>query len=156
MNAAEIFAQMPDAFQPEKAGNLRATIQFNLSGEGGGDWAVAIADSTCTIIEGQAEKPELTIGMAANDFVEETKGVEGIEKIILFGSVARGEEKLTSDTDIAIIGKKDKNLENKITDIAGRVLEKTRIKVVPVLLTKKEVTGKLAEELKAGEVLYEK
>jgi putative sterol carrier protein len=97
MNAAEIFEQMPDAFQAEKAGNLRTTIQFNLSGEGGGDWAVAIADSTCTIIEGQAEKPELTIGMAANDFVEMIAG--DLQPMVAF---MQGKIRLQGDTSLAL------------------------------------------------------
>lgn len=97
MNAAEIFAQMPDAFQAEKAGNLRATIQFNLSGEGGGDWAVAIADGTCTIIEGQGEKPELTIGMAANDFVEMITG--DLQPMVAF---MQGKIRLQGDTSLAL------------------------------------------------------
>jgi hypothetical protein len=33
MNAADIFAQMPEAFLAEKAGDLQATFQFKLSGE---------------------------------------------------------------------------------------------------------------------------
>jgi putative sterol carrier protein len=97
MNAAEIFAQMPEAFLAEKAGDLRATIQFNLSGEGGGDWAVAIADGTCTIIEGQAENPELTIGMAANDFVEMITG--DLQPMVAF---MQGKIRLQGDTGLAL------------------------------------------------------
>jgi hypothetical protein len=48
MNAAEVFAQMPEAFLADKAGDLRATFQFDLSGEGGGNWSVIVADRTCT------------------------------------------------------------------------------------------------------------
>jgi putative sterol carrier protein len=97
MNAAEIFSQMPDAFLAEKAGGLRATIQFDLSGEGGGDWAVAIADGTCTIVEGQAENPELTIGMAANDFVQMIDG--DLQPMVAF---MQGKIRLQGDTSLAL------------------------------------------------------
>jgi putative sterol carrier protein len=97
MNAAEIFSQMPDAFLAEKAGDLRATIQFNLSGEEGGDWAVAIADKSCTIIEGQAENPELTLGMAADDFVEMITG--DLQPMVAF---MQGKIKLQGDTSLAL------------------------------------------------------
>ena len=35
----KILEKMPNAFLPEKAGNLNATIQLELTGEGGGDSA---------------------------------------------------------------------------------------------------------------------
>jgi putative sterol carrier protein len=68
-----------------------------LSGEEGGDWAVAIADGTCTIIEGQAEKPELTIGMAANDFVEMITG--DLQPMVAF---MQGKIRLQGDTSLAL------------------------------------------------------
>ena len=40
-----LMSLMPKAFVPEKAGDLEAVIQFNLSGEGGGDWAVTISEA---------------------------------------------------------------------------------------------------------------
>jgi len=39
----------------------------------------------------------------ANEACRELKQVPGISKIVLYGSVARGEEKLDSDIDLAII-----------------------------------------------------
>lgn len=45
----------------------------------------------------------------AIDFAEKIKGIKGIIQIILFGSVARGEDKVNSDVDIAIVyGERDK------------------------------------------------
>ncbi len=96
--------------------------------------------------------------LAVRNFTKEAKKIKGIEKIILFGSVARGEEKLTSDVDIALIGKKNKTLENRVINVTNDILEKTRIKIVPILLNKKEAMERvrLTEELNEGEVLYER
>jgi putative sterol carrier protein len=67
--AEQIFANMPKAFDAEKAGDLSADVQFNLSGEGGGTWHVIVADGVCTTEEGPAEAPTATISMEASDYV---------------------------------------------------------------------------------------
>jgi putative sterol carrier protein len=97
MDAAEVFAQMPEAFLADKAGDLRATFQFNLSGEGGGDWAVAIADGTCTVVEGSVDKPDVTVGMAAGDYVKMTAGE--LQPVVAF---MQGKIKLQGDMNLAM------------------------------------------------------
>jgi putative sterol carrier protein len=60
---------MPLAFVPEKAGNAKAAIQFNLTGEEGGQWVVDVADGKCQVREEVAVQPDLTVTMAAENFV---------------------------------------------------------------------------------------
>jgi putative sterol carrier protein len=97
MNAAEIFAEMPEAFLAEKAGDLSATFQFNLSGEGGGDWAVTVADGNCTVVEGQAEKPDVAVGMDAGDFAKMISG--DLQPVAAF---MQGKIKLQGNTSLAL------------------------------------------------------
>jgi hypothetical protein len=52
---------MPMGFNPEAAGDTRATIQFKFSGEGGGSCHFKIGEGKIQAAPGLAEKPDLTI-----------------------------------------------------------------------------------------------
>ncbi|HDL15289.1 MAG TPA: hypothetical protein ENH28_03925 [Euryarchaeota archaeon] len=95
--------------------------------------------------------------LAANEFAEKSKNLPGIGRIIIFGSVARGEEKPESDVDIAVIVE-DKRAEEEINRIADGILNRSRIKIIPLVLTHEEAAEntQFKEELKRGEVLYER
>jgi len=67
-SVSKIFENMPDAFNAEKAGDLDATVQFDLTGEGGGKWYVIVANGECEAEEGEYESPTATIRMEASDY----------------------------------------------------------------------------------------
>jgi putative sterol carrier protein len=52
---------MPMGFDPEAAGDTRATFQFKFSGEPGGDCHFKIGDGKIQAVSGLAENPDLTI-----------------------------------------------------------------------------------------------
>ena len=68
-SVARLFEEMPKAFDAEKAGDMNASVQFDLSGEGGGQWVVQVADGVCSVDEGQTDAPTATIHMEADDYV---------------------------------------------------------------------------------------
>lgn len=74
MTVAEVFEQMGTRFKPEKAGDLSVVIQFDLSGDDGGQWHINIANQAYVLDKGVAESPKATIKMAAADFVAMTTG----------------------------------------------------------------------------------
>lgn len=93
------------------------------------------------------------------EFVNRIGKIKEIEKIILFGSVARGKEKVRSDVDIALIVKrKGKELEEKVTNIADLILKKSKVKLIPLILTDKEIkeNKQFARQIKQGVRLYER
>lgn len=83
----EIFEQMPQAFIPEKAAGVNATIQLNLSGEGGGSWYINIADDQLSTEQGQASSPELTLDMAADDYIALTQGQADPMNLFMAGRI---------------------------------------------------------------------
>lgn len=68
--ARDLVMSMPKYFKPEKAQGVNAVIQYHLTGEGGGDWIIRIEDGKCTVEEGVAENPTLTLRMDAQDYVD--------------------------------------------------------------------------------------
>lgn len=96
--------------------------------------------------------------LAIEEFVKNVKILK-VKKIILFGSVAKGKETLRSDIDIAVIVKsRNKSLENKIIKITHKILDKMRMRIIPLVMTEHEMekNKRFAQELKKGEMLYER
>ncbi len=69
-SAAEIFAAMPDAFNPDAAKGVDVVFQYHISGPDGGDWSCTVKDGACTIHQGTHEKPTCTLKIGASDFVD--------------------------------------------------------------------------------------
>lgn len=90
------------------------------------------------------------------DILKEFKPIGERAKIILFGSVARGDYRLDSDIDLAIITE-DKKLMELASSIADKILAE-----YGKLVTLKFVSGKdleegkspLINEIKMGTVIY--
>ena len=66
---AQWFASLPAIFNAGKAAGLNAVYRVKLSGEGGGDWAVTIADRKCAVNQGAPDKADVTITAAASDWM---------------------------------------------------------------------------------------
>lgn len=69
-----IFNRMPETFLKDKAVGMNATIQFDISGEGGGQWYAAIANGDLLVVEGLHANPQLTISASAQDYINISTG----------------------------------------------------------------------------------
>jgi len=69
-----IMMGMPTAFNPKAAGKLDATIQYTLTGEGGGRYYVHIKDGICTAHRGSAVDADLSINSPAEVWKPISKG----------------------------------------------------------------------------------
>lgn len=65
----EIFDMLGARPLPEQAADINATIQFDLSGDGGGQWNVAVAAGNLTTAQGIAPNPSLTLSATAVDYL---------------------------------------------------------------------------------------
>jgi putative sterol carrier protein len=72
--ARQLLEEMPETFRGERAGRADVVVQFQISGEGGGNWYVTIRDKTCTVSEGVAESPDATVRVDASDYVALSTG----------------------------------------------------------------------------------
>ncbi len=95
--------------------------------------------------------------LAAELFTKRAKELKGVRRIILFGSVARGEESLKSDVDLAVFID-DRKLEPRVASIASSTLDRTGIRVIPLIMSSgEELDGsEFREELDRGVVMYER
>ena len=70
----EIFNQMPANINADAAKGMNSVIQFNLTGDGGGNYYVEIKEGTANVQEGSHASPNMTMTLAASDYVDLING----------------------------------------------------------------------------------
>ncbi len=66
----EFLEAMPASFLPDRAGDAKALIQLDLTGDDGGQWVLDIANGQCQVKEETAAQPDVSVTMEAQDFVD--------------------------------------------------------------------------------------
>jgi putative sterol carrier protein len=97
LQAKQLIDGLFASFQPEQAAGIDAEIQVELTGEGGGDWILKIADSKVTVSEGKAANPRLTLFVGIADMMEIVSG-----KLDPMAAFMQGKLKLTGDLGLAM------------------------------------------------------
>lgn len=83
-----IFPQMVENFQPEKAQGVDATIQFELSGDNGGTYWVKVENGeTVTHGDGTIENPDMTVKSTADDFYAIVSGESNPMQAFMMGKI---------------------------------------------------------------------
>jgi len=70
----EIFELMPTRFNKDAAAGMNAVYQFDITGEGGGQWHADIVDGEITVSEGTHDSPNITLTMADQDYIDMVEG----------------------------------------------------------------------------------
>ena len=67
---AEIMAHLPDAFFPERAGDVSAVIHFKFTGAEPGEWNATLRDGRCEVAQGiPRQRPTITMTADSADFL---------------------------------------------------------------------------------------
>lgn len=70
----EIFAEMPNKFDADAAGDWSAKVVYKVEGDGGGSWVVAVEGGSCTVTEGDADDATATVETDAETWVGIAEG----------------------------------------------------------------------------------
>ncbi|HMI85100.1 MAG TPA: SCP2 sterol-binding domain-containing protein [Polyangiaceae bacterium] len=70
----EYFDTLHTRFVASASKGLTAVFQFELSGEGGGSYNIAVNDGTMEVKEGASATPSVTIKMSADDYLKLVNG----------------------------------------------------------------------------------
>lgn len=88
----EIFTKMPESFQPDAAKGMNVVIQFDVTGDGGGQWYCDIKDGALEIQNALHENPNLTITVAAQDYIDVSTGKLNAQLAFMTGKLkAKGD-----------------------------------------------------------------
>ena len=85
------------AANPSRVAGLDAGFQFDLQGDGGGVYHIDIAGGVADVGAGPSSSPNVTISMAATDFVELATG-----KLNPVQALMSGKLKLKGDLGLAL------------------------------------------------------
>jgi putative sterol carrier protein len=78
---------LPEKFDPEKAADLEAVVQFKISGDNGGEWVLTIKDKKLEVTDGTVDKPNMTLIMKDKDYVSLVNGKLSGQKAFMTGKL---------------------------------------------------------------------
>ena len=93
----ETFDMMEGRFRPDKATGTNATIQYDITGDGGGTWNAVIDNGTCKVSAGAAPSPNLTLQMSGQDWLDMLSGKQSGQMLFMSGKL-----KLKGDMGLAM------------------------------------------------------
>lgn len=97
MTIAESFDTAVAIFNPAAAGSMNKTLQWNITGEQAGVYALKVANGTCELIKGGVEKPDMTLTVSDQDWLAIVEG-----KLNAMNAFTGGKLKIAGDMMLAM------------------------------------------------------
>ena len=91
------FAELESKVEPEKVAGMTALFQFNIEGDGGGQWSVQLADGKATDRKGESDSPSITRTATAENWLKIRDGKMGGQTAFLTGKL-----KIKGDMSLAL------------------------------------------------------
>ena len=87
MTTAELFEAMPEKLNPAAAAGMNKTLQWNITGNEAGVWALQITNGTGQLIPGGVEKPDITFTVSDTDWAAIAAGKLDAMKAFMAGKL---------------------------------------------------------------------
>lgn len=71
---SEVFQEIPNRFDAGAWGSQNAVLQFNISGDDGGNWTATIKDGKIAMEQGTASNADMTVTTSAQDMLGMVSG----------------------------------------------------------------------------------
>jgi putative sterol carrier protein len=94
---SEISQMMVQGFVPEKADGINAIIQFDLSGDNGGQFYLDIKDGSVEAHDGMSDNAKMTLRAALDDYVAVASGQMNPMQAFMSGKI-----KIQGDMSLAM------------------------------------------------------
>lgn len=91
-----IMAAMPERFLTDKAAGVNVVFGFDITGPGGGAWALTIKDQTCTLSDGAPASPTCSLTVGDDDFIKMMTGQANAMALFTGGKLKIGGDVMKS------------------------------------------------------------
>ncbi|MCP4643207.1 MAG: SCP2 sterol-binding domain-containing protein [bacterium] len=91
------FSELPGKVDPSKTAGMDATFQFDITGDGGGQWNVKIADGQVAIEQGTCDSPSITLTATDENWLKIVAGQLNGQTAFLTGKL-----KIKGDMSLAM------------------------------------------------------
>ena len=94
---AGFFSELPGKVDPGKAAGMNATFQFDITGDGGGQWYAKIENGKVAIDKGTAENPNIVLTATSENWLKIVSGALSGQTAFLTGKL-----KIKGDMSLAM------------------------------------------------------
>lgn len=83
----QVFEAMPDQFNADAAAGVDAIFQFDITGDGGGQYWIVVKDQDVKVNEGTHDNPDITIIAGSDDYLKLANGELAAMSAFMAGKV---------------------------------------------------------------------